>query len=670
MGCSMRTDTRFLVLPVLGSLLLVAGCIGDLDNLRALPGTGQDGSAPATQSDASGGGSTSDALADIAADGVVPVKDGSTDATSDRSAASPDLAADLLQVNGRDGNAPQPDGPAQADVGPTADAQPDAPADDTRVSPPDVGPDVERRDLPIADVPVVRQDVPRDVIVNCPALETPNGGVVSTPSLAYGGEATYSCLAGYTLTGGTTKRTCQTDGTWSGTAPTCNPVDCGSLPAPTNGSVAAPTTTYQSTATYTCSQGYAPSSSAVRTCQADGSWSGTAPACNLVDCGALPAPPNGSVATPTTTYQSTATYACAPGFDRSGEATRTCQANGTWSGSAPTCGCGGGRTVCSGSCVDLQTDMGHCGSCGASCSAPSPSTANQCAAGRCLITLASGLSKPHRLVVDGSSVYFTASNDGTVMKVPLGGGASTTLASGQNNPVGIAVDSTNVYWANQSSSGTINRVPIGGGAVSPIVTGQPNPVGLAVDGSSLYWTTSGSGSGEIRKAPLGGGTVTPLASGLSGLTVVAVRGTSVYFTASVADGAVYKAAIDGSGSTPLATGLSQPHGVAVDGSSVYWTNYGDGSIMKIAVGGAAQPTPLASGLGGPRSIAVDATSIYWTNFSAGTIMKASLSGSGATVIASGQNEPGHLVVDGTSVYWTNYAGSATGSGSLMKLTPK
>jgi hypothetical protein len=55
----------------------------------------------------------------------------------------------------------------------------------------------------------------------CPALPGPTGGAVLAPMLTYGSKATYSCNTGYTLNG-STMRTCQNDGTWDGTAPTCD----------------------------------------------------------------------------------------------------------------------------------------------------------------------------------------------------------------------------------------------------------------------------------------------------------------------------------------------------------------------------------------------------------------------------------------------------------------
>ena len=57
----------------------------------------------------------------------------------------------------------------------------------------------------------------------------------------------------------------------------------------------------------------------------------------VVSCDVLPPPDNGGVEQPMITFMSTATYSCNTGFGLVGESTRTCQANTTWSGEAPTC---------------------------------------------------------------------------------------------------------------------------------------------------------------------------------------------------------------------------------------------------------------------------------------------------------------------------------------------
>ena len=115
------------------------------------------------------------------------------------------------------------------------------------------------------------------------------------------------------------------------------------------------------TATYTCDSGYELdliSGSEVRTCQAGGTWSGFAPACVgmtiilnatnlvqyqcliLVTCEELKDPANGTVSMTGQMSGDNATYNCDSEYElnlTSGSEVRTCQADGTWSGSAPTC---------------------------------------------------------------------------------------------------------------------------------------------------------------------------------------------------------------------------------------------------------------------------------------------------------------------------------------------
>ena len=58
----------------------------------------------------------------------------------------------------------------------------------------------------------------------------------------------------------------------------------------------------------------------------------------VVDCGSLTDPANGQVdLTSGTIFRQTATYSCNTGYNLVGDSTRTCQATGVWSGSAPTC---------------------------------------------------------------------------------------------------------------------------------------------------------------------------------------------------------------------------------------------------------------------------------------------------------------------------------------------
>ena len=59
---------------------------------------------------------------------------------------------------------------------------------------------------------------------------------------------------------------------------------------------------------------------------------------SVIDCGDPGNPENGRrILQGGTTFQSNVTYECNPGFSLVGVSFRTCRADGTWSGSQPSC---------------------------------------------------------------------------------------------------------------------------------------------------------------------------------------------------------------------------------------------------------------------------------------------------------------------------------------------
>ncbi|MCA9532348.1 MAG: hypothetical protein KC593_01670 [Myxococcales bacterium] len=176
-------------------------------------------------------------------------------------------------------------------------------------------------------------------IVACPALTNPTNGNVDDGTATFGATANYICDGGYTLTGSATRQ-CQASGAWTGSAPTCDPVMCPNVTAPANGAVTAMTGSFGDAITYSCSVGYTlTGGDADQTCLATGSWSSTAPTCQAVLCPDLTAPANGSVDDGDNSVGTVAAYSCnsAGGYAPVGGTPRTCQANGSWTGTAPSC---------------------------------------------------------------------------------------------------------------------------------------------------------------------------------------------------------------------------------------------------------------------------------------------------------------------------------------------
>ena len=60
-------------------------------------------------------------------------------------------------------------------------------------------------------------------------------------------------------------------------------IDCGEINAPINGAVtySSDATTYGETATFTCDAGYDLTGAATRTCLAEEIWSGSSPVCTV-----------------------------------------------------------------------------------------------------------------------------------------------------------------------------------------------------------------------------------------------------------------------------------------------------------------------------------------------------------------------------------------------------
>ena len=172
--------------------------------------------------------------------------------------------------------------------------------------------------------------------LKCPAPDVLDHGTI-TGTLRVNDTVKYKCDAGYYLTGDAI-RSCKLDQTWSGTRPLCNAVTCPQPQAFENGNVIGNSYTFQSSIRYTCKEGYELLGEAVRHCQADGTWTAdSAPTCIPVYCIVLINIPNGKTTVHRSSYQGVVEYTCNYGFRLVGDASRSCQADGEWSGEEPRC---------------------------------------------------------------------------------------------------------------------------------------------------------------------------------------------------------------------------------------------------------------------------------------------------------------------------------------------
>jgi len=298
-----------------------------------------------------------------------------------------------------------------------------------------------------------------------------------------------------------------------------------------------------------------------------------------------------------------------------------------------------------------MSDPANCGACD-----------NECAAGAIVLWYGpGGLNGRTDAKVYGTRLYWTTGNE--LWGAPVaGGGASLLVASQPFDMSHFAIDATSAYYTNWGD-GTVAKVPLGGGSPTVLVEGQDTPSVITVDATSVYWGNSDTGA--VMKAPIGGGTATLLATGPVGIRSITVDASSVYWTSTPigAESTVSKVPLGGGSVTVLARGgLGIYRGIAVDATHVYWVT--NDSILSVPQGGGT-PTTLVSGQALPQGLAVDETGIYWTSGNDGTVNKANLDGSGVTTLIGSQGGPAPIAVDDSSVYWINEA-----TGTVMSLGSK
>jgi len=139
--------------------------------------------------------------------------------------------------------------------------------------------------------------------------------------------------------------------------------------------------------------------------------------------------------------------------------------------------CAAGFTSCSDECVDTSVDSQNCGGCGASCGTGACRDGScDCPRELCPTVVAEGQIHPSELVVVDGDVYWTNwgtvtsdgmyAKDGSVMRWSHADNSVTAIATEQDTPYGIATDGEHVYWVNTGRStgtneGNVMRVPVG-----------------------------------------------------------------------------------------------------------------------------------------------------------------------------------------------------------------
>jgi hypothetical protein len=198
-------------------------------------------------------------------------------------------------------------------------------------------------------------------------------------------------------------------------------------------------------------------------------------------------------------------------------------------------------------------------------------------------TLASLSEDPVDLEADGQDVFFTMFDGSGIFRLSKAGGKPVAIVTrGSLKMASIAVDATDVYWTSYKD-GTVNRVPRGGGRIKTLAVEQAHPVDVVVDADFVYW--SNETDGTIRRIAKAGGEPITLVSGQENHDILALDAANVYWCTWGAGQHRGHACLSvaKAGGTPrlLADDLESPSGIAVDASSLYIVNRDPGEVLAV-----------------------------------------------------------------------------------------
>ncbi|CAH3164729.1 unnamed protein product [Pocillopora meandrina] len=202
----------------------------------------------------------------------------------------------------------------------------------------------------------------------CAHLSVPSNGSLHPCSNLPGNTCRFSCDKGYILTGSAT-RTCQDDGTWTGTQAKCNGryiknksvflifkhsfifvsvINCSKLLVSPGDPLRMSSCGYNFGAqcNFSCPTGYRLNGSSSLKCVAQsdsppGVWDNRLPTCHAITCPSLPIPKHGQkvgcIDPVWEPYDTHCSFACQAGYSLLGSSVRRCLQNSTWSGVASSC---------------------------------------------------------------------------------------------------------------------------------------------------------------------------------------------------------------------------------------------------------------------------------------------------------------------------------------------
>jgi hypothetical protein len=202
-------------------------------------------------------------------------------------------------------------------------------------------------------------------------------------------------------------------------------------------------------------------------------------------------------------------------------------------------------TYCSDACADVTTDPDHCGSCTMKCTDTQGCSASKCGnAPTALVPAAAGCGAI-RVLLSGTTLYWTDEMHGTVNSIPIAGGTVKQIAMGEMGPSTLALSGTNIYWLAKGSKSIRKKAADGTGDATDVVKSSDVTTactGIAADQNCGLGGFTVSATGDvyysiytkIYKLPAAGGAVVTVGHEDSGIPrTLAVENDLIGFPADV-----------------------------------------------------------------------------------------------------------------------------------------
>jgi hypothetical protein len=373
-------------------------------------------------------------------------------------------------------------------------------------------------------------------------------------------------------------------------------------------------------------------------------------------------------------------------------------------------GLGGCRLIAGIHDIELEADAGVHKDAGADVKSDRPTDgpaaereagSSPCACTNCTV-LANEQDLPLTIQMSGDTLYWldfgSAKGAASLMSMPKTGGTPKQLAGNMTQAYGLQIDATTLYWAavDTSGAGTIVSMPLAGGAVTTLVNGLPAPTSnfisggvvnvpseqfLAVSDTTLYFIMFDpcGDQGFVGQVPKKGGLETnflsnlPMEGGSDEVQAYAITlsGESLFVANNNTTlDVILQAPLSGGPATIAIPDLTYPLALDVDGSNILWcddeADFTNAFVRSAPIGG-SPVTTLAKGLSGPWGVITDATDAYFiTNYAGnGTVQKAPIDGSSAAVVlVPDALAPQAVIMDDQFLYWVD-----SQCGGVLK-TPK